>query len=178
MNKINTIATGINLPPILLKDKVVIINMNNNGTMAEAEGNAIVSQQYPLTLLSNDLKDFVFPIDPIISRSFRNIITRRTVAKGKVRGTIKERWTEDDVQITITGVLSTNNGAYPAEVAELQKYFEYREQIDVQSPFLNARDIFSIVIETLDLPPTKGLENQSFQIKGYSDDVFNLLIEQ
>lgn len=171
------IAPGINLPPILFRDKVVIVNMNN-GTMAEAEGNAIVSQQYPLTLLCKDLKDFVFPIDPIISLSFRNIITRRTVAKGKVRGTIKERWTEDDVQITITGVLSTNNGAYPAEVAELHKYFEYRGQIDVQSPFLNARDIFSIVIETLDFPPTAGLENQAFQIKAYSDDVFNLLIEQ
>jgi hypothetical protein len=32
-----------------------------------------------------------------------------------------------------------------------------------------------IVIETLDLPHTKGAGNQAYQIKAYSDDVFELL---
>lgn len=137
-----------------------------------------VSTQNPLTLMCNDLPDFKFPIEPIVSLSFRNSIVRRSVAKGSKRGTIKERWTEDDVEITITGVFSRKDGAYPTEVEKIQKYFEYHGQIDVESPLLNARDIFSIVIETLDLPFTKGIENQAFQIKAYSDDVFNLLIEQ
>lgn len=171
------IAPGINLPPILFKDKVVIVNMNNGGSNAAPDPNSIVSRQYPLTFLSDDLPDFTFPIDPIVSLSFRNIITRRSVAKGNKRGTIKERWSEDDVEITITGVFSRSDGAYPNEVGALQKYFEYRKIVDVQCQILNSLNIFSIVIESLTFPPTKGIENQAYQIKAYSDDVYNLLIE-
>lgn len=171
------IAPGINLPPVWLKDKVVVINMHN-GNINESEDSAIVSQQYPLTFSCDGLDDFTFPIDPIISLSFSNIIIRRHVAKGSKRGSIKERWSEDDVSITITGVLASKQGNYPTAVKHLREYFEYRGKIDVFSPLLNSHNIFSIAIESLDLPPTKGLENQSFQIKAYSDDVFNLLIEQ
>ena len=182
MDEINVIATGISLPPILFKDKVVILNMNNQPSDIVLAGAAyegrIAPNQYPLTLMSDGLPDFKFPIDPIISLSFRNIITRRTVAKGNKRGTVKERWTEDDVEISISGAFSSVAGAYPPEVEKLQKYFEYRGQIDVQCSLLNARDVFSIAIESLDFPHTKGLENQAFQIKAYSDDVFNLLIKE
>lgn len=179
MEKNFTIAPGYSLPPVLLKDKVVIINMNNNSDYKPTTSDlAVNSGQYPLTLMCDGLPDFTFPIDPIISLSFKNVITRRTVAKGTKRGTIKERWTEDDVEISITGAFSRTDGAYPTEVAELQKYFEWRGQIDVQCAFLNARDIFSIAIESFVLPHTRGLQNQAFQITAYSDDVFNLLIEQ
>jgi hypothetical protein len=35
----------------------------------------------------------------------------------------------------------------------------------------------SIVNENFELPHTKGVENQAYQIKAYSDDVFDLLID-
>jgi hypothetical protein len=179
MDKINVFAPGISLPPILFKDKVVILNMSNNiQSDLSLAADAKVINQYPLTLMCDSLPDFKFPIDPIISLSFRNIITRRTVAKSNKRGTVKERWTEDDVEISIYGAFSSQDGAYPREVEALRKYFEYRGQIDVRCSLINQHDIFSIVIESFDLPHTKGLENQAFIIKAFSDDVYNLLIKQ
>ncbi|HOI32010.1 MAG TPA: DUF6046 domain-containing protein, partial [Bacteroidales bacterium] len=175
------IATGFNLPPFFLKDKVVIINYNSESKqMSVASDFSGIRSQYPLTFLSNASvsRDFVFPIDPFINLSFKNIITRRRVAKGSNRGTIKERWTQDDVEITISGILINPTGAYPEEVDRLVEFFEARQAIDVTSPLLNQHSIFSIVIESLDLPHTKGLENQAFTIKAYSDDVFELLQKQ
>lgn len=173
-----SINTGFALPPYWLKDKVVIIN-HKKGLLEADEVGVVIGNQYPLTFMDKDnlLKDFKFPIDPFISLSFKNIITRRQVAKGKIRGSVKERWTEDDVEITITGTFINEGGAYPQEVEKLRAYFALHEAFDVVSPYLNNRDIYSIVIESLDMPHTKGLENQAYQIKAYSDDVFNLLID-
>lgn len=188
------INTGFALPPYWLKDKVgiidksndywlkdkVVIINNSNGVLEPSELIRGIGNQYPLIFMTKDLSlpDFKFPVDPFISLSFKNIITRRNVAKGKVRGSVKERWTEDDVEITITGTFSNEGGAYPPEIEKLRAYFELHQAFDVNSPYLNSRDIFSIVIDSLDLPHTKGLENQAYQIKAYSDDVFNLLIER
>lgn len=134
--------------------------------------------QYPVILKAKGLPDFKFPIDPIISLSFRNLIIRRTVSKGEKRGTIKERWTEDDVSITITGVfINENENEYPQEVNQLREFFQQHKEVDVVCKFLNELDINKIAIEELELPPTKGINNQTFQIRAYSDDVFQLLIE-
>lgn len=173
------IAPGINLPPILFKDKVVIINYNKSDGTLQLGGNGpmVVRRQFPVIFTAPGLDSYAFPIDPFISVSFKNIITRRSVAKGDKRGTVKERWTEDDAEINISGVLIDENGRYPDDVLKLQKYFEVRQAIDVQCRILNDLNISSIVIDSFDLPFTKGAENQAFTIKAYSDDVFNLLIE-
>lgn len=179
MEKNLVINPGINLPPILFRDKVVIINYNKaEGTLTlGGDGPMVVRKQFPLVFTAPGLDSYAFPIDPFISVSFKNIITRRSVAKGDKRGTVKERWTEDDAEINISGVLISENGQYPNDVLLLQKYFEARQAIDVQCRVLNDLNISSIVIDSFDLPFTKGAENQTFTIKAYSDDVFNLLIE-
>lgn len=179
MDKNLIINPGVNLPPILFKDKIVIINYSKaDGTLTvNGDGPMMVRKQFPVILTAPGLDSFAFPIDPFISVSFKNIITRRSVAKGDKRGTVKERWTEDDAEINISGVLISENGKYPADVLKLKKYFETRQAIDVQCRLLNDLDITSIVIASFDLPFTKGAENQAFTIKAYSDDVFNLLIE-
>ncbi|MDD2962572.1 MAG: DUF6046 domain-containing protein [Bacteroidales bacterium] len=133
---------------------------------------------YPITLMADGLEDFTFPIDPLINLSFKNIITRRTVAKGKNRGTVKERWTQDDVEITISGVFINADGYYPPEVYQLMDYANHPGAVEVICDYLNQRDIFYIAIETVSLPHTKGIENQAYEIKAVSDDVFQLLIEE
>lgn len=177
MDNNHVIATAYSLPPYFLKGKVVIINTDNEAGKMSLEGFNPSGRQYPLTLRAQGLSDFTFPLDPIISVSLKNIITRRTVSKGKKRGTVKERWTEDDAEITITGVFINKDGEYPAEVEQLRAFFNLHQAIDVICDFLNQKDINQIVISSLDLPHTKGAENQSFEIKAYSDDVFQLLIE-
>lgn len=136
-----------------------------------------VGNQFPLTLRAQGLDDFTFPLDPFISVSFKNIITRRTISKGTGRGSVKERWTEDDADISISGTFINRDGDYPAEVNMLRKFFEKHEAIDVTCTLLNEKDIFKIAIESLEFAHTKGPENQKFEIKAYSDDVFQLLIE-
>ncbi len=174
IEKNKVVTLGFSLPPFWLQNRVVIINYEKDGKM-EVEGYKPISQ-HQLTLEAGDVS-LKFPIDPFISVAFKNIITRRTVAKGSKRGTVKERWTEDDVDITIVGVFIGENGEYPQEVKTLQTLFEKREAIKVTSQFLNEKDIHYIVIDNVSFPHTKGAENQMFEIKAYSDDTFQLLVE-
>lgn len=60
-------------------------------------------------------EDWLLPYEPMIRTTGKNIITTRHVAKGRIRGSIKERWTQDDYQIHIEGVLIGSEGRYPEE---------------------------------------------------------------
>ena len=180
MDNQHIIAPGFTLPPYWLRGKVVIIRYAENSgtaTVDSGSGSSLVSNQFPLTFKAQGLTDFTFPIDPFITVSLKNIITRRTVSKGSKRGTVKERWTEDDVEISISGVFISSDGSYPADVEKLRAFFNQHKSIDVVCTLLNQKDINQIAIESLDFPHTKGSENQAFEIKAYSDDVFQLLIE-
>lgn len=175
-----TFAAGMNFPSIFPQGKVVVVSYDtNNDILNNGEGSAVNARnQYPLTFKVDGLPDFKFPIDPIISLSFKNVITRRIVSKGTKRGSVKERWTEDDVDITITGVfINEDDDNPPQEIDQLRAFFEQHKAIDVVCTLLTNHDITKIAIESLDLPFTKGIRNQTFQIKAYSDDVFQLLIE-
>lgn len=170
-------ATGFSLPPYWFKDHVMVVNHNADTGKIEVGGDYTgLRAQNRLIFRKSETEDFVFPIDPFIGLSFRNTIARRYVSKGKTRGTIKERWTEDDVEITISGVfISENENEYPAEVATLIEYFEAHEAIEVSCDLMNNKGITRIVIESLDLPHTKGMEAQAYEIKALSDDVFEFL---
>ncbi|MEI6683427.1 MAG: DUF6046 domain-containing protein [Bacteroidota bacterium] len=177
----HTFATGYNLPPFFLQDMVVIMAYDKNDKslnyVGKTDSPLKLQHQFPLTFKVKGLEDFTFPIDPIITMGFKNVITRRTVSKGTKRGSIKERWTEDDVDITISGVFISEDGTYPVEVDKLRAFFEQHTAIDVVCTLLNERNINQIAIESFELPFTKGKDNQAFQIKAFSDDVFQLLIE-
>lgn len=181
MENQNVIAPGFNLPPYWLKDKVVVINYQKDSgdTAIEVRDNEFSGIRHHASLTFKDplLQPFKFPIDPFISLSFKNSITRRQVSKGSTRGTIKERWTQDDVEITITGIFISDTIGTPIEVDHLYEYYDLHKAIQVQCSILNnpSIGINHIVIESIDLPFTKGMNNQAFQIKAYSDDVFHLL---
>lgn len=180
MDTTKVIAPGFNLPPILFKDKVVIINNSGNSSLelsGQSTGSLVVTRQFPLTFKVVGLTPFTFPLDPLVSLSFKNVISRRTVAKGNKRGTIKERFTSDDVEIIISGVFISNDENYPEEVDKLREYCEVPIAIKVDCTLINNRGIDFIVIDAFDLPVTSGVNNQAFQIRAYSDDVYNLLIK-
>ncbi|MEI6061940.1 MAG: DUF6046 domain-containing protein [Bacteroidota bacterium] len=179
MDENHIIATGYNLPPYWLRGKVVILRYAPNSSQASVDtGNGYNTvNQFPLIFKVQGLDDFQFPVDPFISINFKNIITRRTVSKGSKRGTVKERWTEDDADISISGIFQSKDGSYPAEIEKLRAFFAKHEAIDVSCSILNDKNITKIAIESLDFPHTKGADTQAFEIKAYSDDVFQLLIE-
>ena len=123
------------------------------------------------------------PVDPLVSVNGKNVIKRRYVAKSNAkenrRGSIKECWSQDDYEITIAGVLIAEDNASLVELMKkLREICDKDEAVKVVCKYVNdSFGINYIAIESYDFPFTKGLENQSFTIKAYSDDSYKLLEE-
>ena len=138
-----------------------------------------VPMQMPLSLrLEGDgEEEWLLPYEPLVSLTGRNIITRRTVNKGTTRGSIKERWAQDDYGIKIEGIL-IGDGGYPKEdVARLRHICE-AAKVEVYSPFLEIFGISRMVIEGYELPMTTGLHNQNYSLSCYSDETYKLLLSR
>ena len=131
----------------------------------------------------DDSKWWTLPLDPVISVSGKNTIIRRHVLKvdntddGTRRGTVKELWSQDDYEVNIAGVLIGAGDLPEDELRKLRGYMEARKVLNIQSRLLGLFGITRLAIEDYSLPFTKGMENQMYTIKGYSDDMEKLLIE-
>lgn len=136
--------------------------------------------QCPLSFMI-DGEEWRLPVDPLVSVNGKNVIKRRYVAKSSNRGSIKECWSQDDYEISISGVIIAEDAVKLAEhLSNLRKVCNMAESVEIVSEFLNNPSTFGInriAIENYDFPFTKGLENQSFTIKAYSDDSYMLLEE-
>jgi len=122
---------------------------------------------------------WTLPVDPLISVSNKNVIKRRYVSKSKMRGSIKECWSQDDCEVTIAGVIIAEDASELSDkVAKLRAICEKAEAVEIVCEYLNSTfGIDRIAIEGCDFPFTKGTESQSFTIKAYSDDGYELLEE-
>ena len=121
-------------------------------------------------------REWLLPLEPMISITGKHIIKRRQVNKGLVRGSIKERWAQDDYEVTIEGVLIGTDGQYPeADVARLKNFCE-AAAVNALSPLLEIFGISRLVIESWEMPFTAGQANQNYTIKAYSVDVYKLLL--
>lgn len=121
-------------------------------------------------------EEWLFPNEPMVSVSGGQAIVKRNVSKGSVRGTIKERWAQNDYSVTIEGLLSTDDGSYPsADVARLRTFCE-AGYVRCLSPLLETFGITRLVIESWDIPFTAGSANQNFSISAVSDDIYKLIL--
>ena len=124
----------------------------------------------------------------MLSISSKNNIVKRTVAKAddfKYQGTVKERWSRDDYEIKITGVLIGSiltgdvSQCYPKEDFEkLKNFLEGKSSWMVYCEPLQLLGINRIVIEEMSFPFTKGENVQAYEISALSDFDFNLLLEE
>lgn len=147
-------------------------------------------QYFPLKMSVDGSNWFLLPYEPIINISGGNEVVKRNVAKwnkdlSHKRGTIKERWSQKDYSINITGVLMGNRldgnfeDSFPREdFQKLKSLLENSGEIYVNCPLLEQVDIHKIVIEDFDFPFSKGENVQGYSIKAISDDSYNLLIEE
>jgi len=147
-------------------------------------------QYFPLKMSVDGSNWFLLPYEPIINVSGGNEVVKRNVAKWKKdishkRGTIKERWSQKDYSINITGVLMGNQldgkfeESFPREdFQKLKALLESATEIHVNCPLLELLDIHKIVIEDFDFPFSKGENVQGYSIKAISDDAYNLLTER
>lgn len=130
--------------------------------------------------LSSQTKNdwWLLPIEPLITVNGKNVLVKRNVAKSSLRGTIKERWMQDDYSISIQGLFTRKDSyEYPSsDLKKLRDLCEAKEPIDVLCPLFEELGITRIVIESYDIPFTKGEENQNWQVNALSDDDWQLLI--
>jgi len=142
-----------------------------------------VMMQMPMWLGETERDLWLLPFEPQVAVRGRNVITRRTIAKQKERGfgSVKELWTKDDYEITISGLLRdyTKPGVLPSEmITKLDGLCSLKKPLIAQCALLEALGASQVVIESWEFPPTEGIENQMFTIKAYSDQNFQLLIEK
>jgi hypothetical protein len=107
----------------------------------------------------------------------RPSIIVKTQIQGR-SGTVKEYISKDDYVITINGIISGQNGQYPeTEALALQRIADAPVAIPVVSRFLNALEIFNIVVEDYSMPQTAGgISKQDFTLNCISDDPLELQI--
>lgn len=112
---------------------------------------------------------FTFPLEPLVSISGKNEIIRRTPAKGKGTGTVKERWSQGDYEISIQGIFIAAENEYPKEsVQQLRNLFDTASHLDVEHDILLLFGITRLAIESVSFPHTKRpakpeLRDQSIQ---------------
>ena len=123
-------------------------------------------------------KEWLFPIEPMISLNGQNILVRRHVSKGTIKGSIKERWTQDDYTVRIEGILMSREGKYPEEDVTTLKNFCEAGHVKALCPLLEIFGISQLAIESWDIPFTTGLTNQNYTITAYSDDIYKLLLSR
>ncbi|MBR1467472.1 MAG: hypothetical protein IJ606_02450 [Bacteroidaceae bacterium] len=123
-------------------------------------------------------QEWLFPIEPMISVNGQNILVRRHVSKGAIKGSIKERWTQDDYTVRIEGILMSREGKYPDEEVATLKNFCEAGHVKAICPLLEVFGISQLAIESWDIPFTTGVTNQNYTITAYSDDIYKLLLSR
>lgn len=143
------------------------------------QSGASVAMVLPLSFRLPDGSWWLFPIEPLISISGKNTIVRRNVAKSDKRGTIKERWAEDDLHINIQGTLvHPDLSTYPStDLSTLYQAITQRKAVEVKNELLQLLNVHQIVIEPYSFPFSKGENVQNYSIDAYSDDLYELFIE-
>lgn len=149
-------------------------------------------QFFPLSLsIDNGANWFLLPYEPLLTINGKNNIIRRNVAKWRADvsskdmiGSIKERWSQDDYELTITGVLIGSiltgdvSDTFPrADFEQLRNILTHPKEIQIKCEPLQLLGINRMVIEDMSFPFTKGENVQAYEIKGYSDGSYNLLTE-
>lgn len=108
-----------------------------------------------------------------ISQS-KNVV--KTAVAGR-NGTVKEYVSDGDYIINIQGVIANSIAEYPEQdVTRLIDILKVPAAIDVVCPVLQMHGIYSIVIESYNLPSTEGKINvQRFEIEAISDTPIELV---
>ena len=160
-----------------------IFTKNNQITVRDAsnlvQSGRLVSMVLPLWIGLKEDAEWMFPVEPLISVSGKNVVVKRNVSKSEYRGTIKERWTEDDFQINIQGsFVHQDLYTYPeSDVQKLMYYIRQRTALSVKNELLAMLGIHQIVVESYSFPFSKGENVQNFTIDASSDDLYKLFID-
>lgn len=137
-----------------------------------------VPMVFPLYFAVEGEPWWLLPYEPLVTIQGTNVLVKKQVSKGTVRGTIKERWSQGDYRLTISGILMGDKGQYPEEdVKKLRSYCEAGKVL-VKSPQMELFSVNRMVVEDWSIPFTAGLANQAYTINAVSDDIYKLLLRK
>ena len=119
---------------------------------------------------------WLLPYEPQVTIQGSNVLVKKQVSKGAVRGTIKERWSQGDYRISISGILMGEGNKYPSDDVKQLRSFCEAGKVLVISPPMELFSINQIVVEDWALPFTAGQANQAYTITAVSDDIYKLLL--
>lgn len=175
------------------QSKVLEGSLSGFNNLNKADAPLSEDQQFfPMSLsIDNGANWFLLPYEPLLNIQGKNNIIRRNVAKWRADvsskdtiGSIKERWSQDDYELTITGVLMGSlltgdvSDCFPrADFEKLRDVLTHPKEILIKCEPLQLLGVNRIVVEDINYPFTKGENVQAYEIKGYSDGSYNLLIE-
>lgn len=189
-NKDNPTKMGIRLPPpfiyrVTTVNGAELVDLDFTIPETEAEADVVrtnalgVPMRMPLEVKADGGDWWLLPVEPLISVVGKNRIVKRNVAKGRTRGSIKEKWTQDDYSISIEGVLiNYDQDAYPAEDVKRLRQLCEGARMKVRCKLFELFSIDYIVVENFEFPMTAGIQNQGYRISAVSDDVYKLLLKR
>ncbi|MEZ0611972.1 DUF6046 domain-containing protein [Fibrella sp. WM1] len=121
---------------------------------------------------------WTLPIEPTISiRASKTIIKRQVNSSTNRAGTVKEQWSVDDYQISVSGLFQGEEDTYPEEdVERLDRHLRLGQPLYILSEILAPLGITQLVVESWEFPFTPGVENQQYTFSGSSDSDIELLI--
>ena len=119
---------------------------------------------------------WLLPYEPQVTIQGSNVLVKKQVSKGAVRGTIKERWSQGDYRISISGILMGEGNKYPSDDVKQLRSFCEAGKVLVKSPQMELFSINQIVVEDWALPFTAGQANQAYTITAVSADIYKLLL--
>lgn len=137
-----------------------------------------VPMVFPLSFSLEGGPWWLLPFEPQVTIQGSNVLVKKQVSKGAVRGTIKERWAQGDFSINISGILMGSDGQYPSEDVKKLRSFCEAGKILVKSPQMELFSITQIVVEDWAIPFTAGQANQAYTINAVSDDIYKLLLRR
>lgn len=185
------------LPPIPFLPKTnetgvpATSSVNLNARIWQADAPNVSGQFFPLSFrrkldeATSSEPWYTFPYEPLISISGKNNIVKRNVAKATgFIGTVKERFSQDDYSVTITGsliglqLMGTYDECFPRHDFErLRDYCICPGGIEVRCEPLQLLGINSLVVEDFNFPFTKGENVQAYELQCLSDFTSELLLE-
>lgn len=137
-----------------------------------------VPMVFPLYFAEEGGPWWMLPYEPQVTIQGSNVLVKKQVQKGAVRGTIKERWSQGDYSISISGIFMGEDGQYPAEDVKKLRSFCEAGKVLVKSPQMELYSINQIVVEDFSIPFTAGQANQAYTINAVSDDIYKLLLRR
>ncbi len=172
------------------KEKERLLGYNSNDLLWMADAPKSESEQFfPFTFIDSETGEkFLLPYEPMLSISSKNNIVKRTVAKigseEKQQGTVKERWSRDDYEIKITGVLIGSiltgdvSQCFPRnDFQKLRDILIKKKKWGIYCEPLQLLGINWIVVEEMNFPFTKGENVQAYEISAISDFEYSLLLD-